>query len=389
MRRSIASSATGRSTTANGGNTGRYSKPTLSRTDARAAARERRRGKPGKAVNAPMKLNTLERALFFYLPALVLLLAFVGVCLQVGTPWPWNRVVHEDGQHTFLETIFYFEHATRELLLDAVLALAVAGAVRHFYPPSRASGDANLVRMRVWLAVWTLTALAVILGGTAYVNAFGRYYAAEARGQAILDNLAQYPTRPGAPFVWGAHWRYHLIERFAEIALAFCVAGVLWLRDGRPAARDGRTGASVYASALVVFATATLIFGLSAQPFRDPTYLGHQLRELVTHTLVTLPLAMGTCFVLARRFSVPPANTRSNLSAWPIYAAGIVGIACGAFVLIASVLLKAQMYGQKKALAELLFPHFFEHSLGYVFVSVLAGFLYLWPARNSRGHNVH
>jgi len=88
--------------------------------------------------------------------------------------------------------------------------------------------------------------------------------------------------------------------------------------------------------------------------------------------------------VLARRFSVPLANTPSHLRAWPIYAAGIVGSACGAFVLIASVLLKAQMYGQKKALAELLFPHFFEHSLGYVFVSALAGFLYLWPTRNSR-----
>ncbi len=332
-----------------------------------------------------MKLTTNERAVFFYLPALVLLVAYVGVSLQAGTPWPWNRVVHEDGQHTFLETIFYFEHATRELVLDAVLALAVAGAVRHFYPPSRASGDANLARMRAWLAVWTLAALALILGGTAYVNAFGRYYAAEARGQAILDNLAQYPTRPGAPLVWGAHWRYHLIERFAEIALAFFGAGLLWLRDGRPDGRHGRSGASLYATALVVFAAATLVFGVSAQPFRDPTYLGHQLRELVTHTLVTLPLAMGTCFVLARRFSLPASSTRSSLHAWPVYAAGAVGVACAAFVLIASVLQKAQMYGQKKALAELLFPHFFEHSLGYVFVSALAGFLYLLPTRNSRG----
>ena len=63
----------------------------------------------------------------------------------------------------------------------------------------------------------------------------------------------------------------------------------------------------------------------------------------------------------------------------------MVSVACGAFLLIGSVLLKAQMYGQKKGLAELLFPHFFEHSLGYVFVSALAGFLYLWPARTSHG----
>ena len=327
-----------------------------------------------------MKLSPLERTLFFYLPALVLLVAFGGVCVQAGTAWPWDRVVHEDGQHTFLETIFYFEHATRELVLDAALALAVAGAVRYFYP----LGDAETIaRTRTWLAVSTLAVLALILGGTAYVNAFGRFYGAEARGQSILDNLAQYPTRAGAAFVWGAHWRYHLIERFAEIALAFAAAGLLWLRDGRPPARD-HGGASLYAGALAVYVTATLVFGVTADPFRDPTYLGHQLRELFTHTLVTLPLAMGACFALARRFSAPAPGAHAKLSAWPIYLAGIVGVGCGLFVLVGSVLLKAQTYGQRKGLAELIFPHFFEHTLGYLFVSSLAGLLYLWPAAKRR-----
>jgi hypothetical protein len=335
-----------------------------------------------------VKLALAERTLFFYVPALVLLVAFVAVCVQAGTPWPWYRVVHEDGQHTFLETIFYFEHATRELVLDAMLALAVAGAVRYFYPPTQASGDARAAVARIWLAVSTCVVLALILGGTAYMNAFGRYYAAEARGQTILDNLAQYPTRPGAPFVWGAHWRYHVIERFAEIALAFCIAGLLWIRDGRPQIRDGHGPTSLYAAALALFFAATLVFGLSAQPFRDPTYLGHQLRELVTHILVTLPLALGTCFVLARRYAVPASGTRSRLHVWPIYAAGLLGVGCGAFVLIASLVLKAQMYGQKRGLAELLFPHFFEHTLGYFFVSALAGFLYLLPLgkRDSSQH---
>ena len=325
-----------------------------------------------------MKLKAYERALLIYLPALVLLVAFIAVCVQAGTPWPWNRVVHEDGQHTFLATIFYFEHATRELLLDAVLALAVAGAVRHFYPPSPTRADRKLSTTRAMLAVAVLAALALILGGTAYVNAFGPYYSADAHGQPILDNLAQYPTRAGAPFVWGAHWRYHLVERFAEIALAFGVAGLLWLGDGRPAAHNG---SALYLGALAAFAAATLVFGVSTDPFRDPRYLGHQLRELVTHTLVTLPLAIATCVVLSRKFSQPLAGVRSTLSIWPIYAAGIAGVGCGAFVLVASVLLKAQTYGQTSSLAALLFPHFFEHSLGYAFTSALAGFLYLLPTR--------
>jgi hypothetical protein len=317
-----------------------------------------------------VKLRPYERALCFYLPASVLLVAFAAVCVQAGTPWPWNSLVHEDGQHTLLETILYFEHATRELLLDAVLAMAVAGAVRSFFPPNRARADTDATRMRGRLALATIATLVVILGGTVHVNG----------GQAILDNLAQYHTRPGAPFAWGAHWRYHSIERFAEMLLAFCVAGLFWLRDGRPAAGIGRRGTWLFVGALLVFAVATLVFRPSTEPFRDPTFVGHQIRELFTHTLVTLPLALGTCLALARRFSEARPGARANQPVWPIYVAGGISVACYAFVLIASVQFKAQTLGQKAGLAELLFPHFFEHSLGYVFVSALAGLLYLLPA---------
>jgi hypothetical protein len=177
---------------------------------------------------------------------------------------------------------------------------------------------------------------------------------------------------------WGAHWRYHLIERFAEIALAFCVAGMVWLGDGRPAVPNGRRRASMYAGALIVFTVATLIFRPSMESFSEPTFLGHQLRELLTHTLVTLPLALGTCFWLARRFSDSSSGSVTRPDVWPIYLAGAVGVACGGFLLAASIVQKAQTYGQKTGLAELIFPHFFEHSLGYVYVSSLSGLLYLW-----------
>ena len=328
--------------------------------------------------------HALERSLLFYLPALVLAVAFVAVCFQAGTAWPWASIVHEDGQHSFLGTIFYFEHATRELLLDAVLALAIAGAVRCFYPPA---AEADLGRLRLAFGLATLASLGLILGGTAYMNAFGPAYHGEARGQTILDNLAQYPTRPGAPFVWGAHWRYHLIERFAEVLLAFCAAGLLWLRDGRPAtlARSG----SLYVAALAIFAIATAVFGVSTLPFRDPVYLGHQLREIVTHTLVSLPLGLGVAFTLARRVSRPDPAVRSARAVWPIYAAGAIAALCDLYVLVGAVVTKAQSYGQKKGLAELLFPHFFEHSLGYLFVCALAGWLYLLPLGQRRSSQHH
>lgn len=317
-----------------------------------------------------MKTVFLQRTIFFGAPAAVLAVSFAAVCMLAGTPWPWNRVVHEDGVHTLLGTIFYFEHATRELLPDILLALAVAGAVRYFYPPQGAAGNAETSQLRGRLTLCAAATLALILGGTAWSDG----------GQAILDNLSQLHTRAGAPLVWGAHWRYHLIERFAQILLAFSASGVLWMLDGRPNARPAAGRMRLYGAALAAFAGATLLFRPTMEPFTEPTFLGHQIRELFTHTLVTLPLALGVCFELARKFS-PGGGARSNESTWPIFLAGSVSVLSGAFLLVASVLHKAQEHGQTTGLAGLLFPHFFEHSLGYALTPALAGLLYLWPTR--------
>ena len=295
-----------------------------------------------------MKSADRQRALFFGLPVVVLLVSFAAVCTLAGTLWPWNRVVHEDGVRTLLGTVFYFEHATRELLPDVILALAVAGAVRYFYPPRATSGNAAVSQWRRRLGWWTAVTLAVILGGTLWVGGW----------QAIRDNLSQLHTRPGAPLQWGAHWRYHLVERFALILLAFSASGVMWMLDGRPDAQPARGRMLLFGGALVAFAAVTLLFHPTSEPFMEPTFLGHQIRELFTHTLVTLPLALGVCFELARKFS-PGGSGGSNASSWPIYLAGGLSVLCGAFLLVASVLRKAQEHGQTTSLPALLFPHFF------------------------------
>lgn len=198
--------------------------------------------------------------------------------------------------------------------------------------------------------------------------------------RAILENLAQYHTRETGPLVWGAHWRYHFLERIADCGLAFALAGALWIAEGRQAIDDDRPDASLAVVAVGLFAAATLVFVPTAEPFRDPQFVGHQLRELFTHALVTVPLALGTCLALARRFAAVVA-VRSTRSAAPVYAAAAISVSCGAFLLAASVLLDSRAYGQKASLAELLFPHFFEHSLGYLLVAAIAGFLYLLPRR--------
>ena len=71
----------------------------------------------------------------------MLLGAFVVICFHTGTIWPWTRVVHEDGRHTLIGTILYFEHATRELPLDVILGIAIGGCVFFAFPPARCAAS--------------------------------------------------------------------------------------------------------------------------------------------------------------------------------------------------------------------------------------------------------
>jgi hypothetical protein len=174
--------------------------------------------------------------------------------------------------------------------------------------------------------------------------------------------------------VWGAHWRYHLLERLAQILLAPAVVCLVWLLRGRPTL-GARAAPRLFLYALGIFGLLTAAFGWTAEPFRDPAYLGHQLRELFTHTLVTLPLSIGVCLGLSR---APAAGAHSpDRPLWPYAVSGLAAVACGAFLLAASVMSDAQSHGQARGLAALLLPHFGEHALGYVMTPALAGAAYL------------
>ena len=104
-------------------------------------------------------------------------------------------------------------------------------------------------------------------------------------------------------------------------------------------------------------------------------FLGHQLRELLTHTLVTLPLALGTCFMAHEIFGAGiPAGSRQ----------GACDLCRGrreprvrSVPLVASIVHKAQTYGQN-GLAGCSFRT--SSSTAGLRVRVGArGLLYLWP----------
>ena len=174
-------------------------------------------------------LTALGSVFLVFMPSGVVLASLIAICVHTGTLWPWGMVVHEDGRRTLAETVFYFEHATRELPLDLLLSAAVAGSVLRFYPavPRASTGRRQSRRMVFSFLVLSAAVIGVILVGAGI----------QAGDQGVAANLMQMYTREGAVPTPGAHWRYHLLSRLGVMLSCYTLMGFSRrLSDQDPAA---------------------------------------------------------------------------------------------------------------------------------------------------------
>ncbi|MEO8454012.1 MAG: hypothetical protein ABI454_02535 [Sphingomicrobium sp.] len=288
---------------------------------------------------------------------LVIAAAYGAMTWEHGTALLWNVVVHEDGHRTFAQTLFYFEHATRELPIDLLLGVTIGAAAAEALPGPRATTG----RLQPMLAGLLVALVLVITVPTGLQLGLG----------ALWDNLLQYHTREGAPLVWGAHWRYHLLERGPLMLLALGFWGIV--RALRPEG-SGERGIAAGWIALGGFIALTALFtpdlhALSL-PFTDPRYLGHEIREIFTHSLVTMPLGIGVLLLYPREKGEFLAQPGSGLVG-SIFLVG-VAIALLAYVLLAAIGADAASEGQSDSMITLLAPHFFEHGFTYLVTSITA-----------------
>lgn len=278
----------------------------------------------------------------FYLPLAVLTAAFVILCVQHSTAWPWNVVVHEDGRRTLLDTIFYFDHATGELPLDLLLSAAVAGAMLCAFP-------APAARPLGILAAVCLILDAIIIAG--------------AKERALY--LFQFHTRDQEPMVYGSHWHYHFLSQAALMLLPLVLVSIRYNR--------------VLVAAWTIFAALSIVFGISSETFRNARYLGHQARELFTHTLVTIPLA---AYLTWRTHSCVPGShscERPGLNWKPALAFLTISTYLAAGVLLTG----ARHHAQSADWTAVICAHFFEHTFSYLVVPTHALLFYLLGARRA------
>ncbi len=319
-------------------------------------------------------IRSWEKRLFFGVPLVTLALSYLGIAASVGAIWPGPALVHESGRRTLVQTVFWFEHAVREIPIDMLLGAAVAGSLLRFWsPPGSIDGSRRRRAMRL------------AGGSTLGLTAFIVTGALIGSGPLIvLQEFAQMYTRPGAPPGLGDHWDTHLLSRFALLLAAALLVGLhAGLVGGIDGSREGtQAGTRLYRTSLMLFFVGTLLLVPNFRPFTDAVHIGHQARELFTHLLVTLPLSYGAGLLVLRMLGgIQPSTMRPMWlrsvpgSSW-VAGAGVVVI--GAYLTVGFLITSAYGQGQSNSVVALVLVHFFEHAPTYLFTPAWTIFLCAW-----------
>ena len=197
--------------------------------------------------------------------ALVVLAVSLGVIVaNLGWGVLLTGTAHESEERSLLMTVLYPSHALRELPHLVVLALIWAGTLA----PARRTRDAG--RQAAIIALGALAA-----GTLLFLWAWGE--------TGPLEAWVDLSQQRGAPDLLspGVHYRLHAVS---DPILALLLVGAAGLHP-----RAGRSPLAILGIVLFLAMTALWLDGEAL----GPRFLGHGVREVVTHSIVTLPLLLA------------------------------------------------------------------------------------------------
>lgn len=286
----------------------------------------------------------------------------------------WDTVIHENGRLTLAGSLFYFDHFVACVPMITVFALCTAGGVAL---SGQIAPGANGSRARFSAVVLLSGAGLLVLGAfiaSVYMVGWER----------TIDYALQRIERDGVTSK-GGNWNQ---LQLSNIPIALGIIGLgstfVMFKMGYNEKRDARLNA---AGRICISVAAALMVGISAcnfngwEYFLNPRWMAHSIRELATHPVTGVPIAL-TSILLVERYI-------SGLEIWVIKPRRLSLILIGiAIVIVAAQLLFLKnvdvlAIAQKPAFAAdtlsipyLLCSHVFEHFLDFVLIAILTGGIY-------------
>lgn len=305
---------------------------------------------------------------FLSIPVLTLSLSYLFLAIEHNNFNLLFVKVHESGKYTLIETILYFDHFSREMLICIVTAFSFSISFYLFAPLDNI--NTSYVRK---VMNRSLLLLMIFL----FLTASGALYK---KGlQSFFLDLLQFRTRDDV-LAYGSHWHYHLLHIFFMAGAAMGVSFLYRWKTGISKAGINRFAAPLICIWISVASLFTIMFIPNLKPFTDTRYLAHQLREIATHATVSMPLAFAFLSCLERKYAsrtIQRAVRGRGLKTGIFYILGISLIPI--FILFQlrgrDIMSETQ---KKNGWGDLFASHFFEHTLDYVFLTLLSIFFYTY-----------
>jgi hypothetical protein len=321
-----------------------------------------------------IRLNFHSERILVVIPILAYVVSYLYLAWYHQNIFLFNAVVHENGTYTFLQTMFYASHFLGHVPVHTVLAFIFVGV----YISSTDFTGEKYVKTRVralFLLLFIFLLLSVFISLTAFghEDTFGFVFQRK-------QNIGVYAT--------GGSWNLHLPSTL--LLFFFIPVYILGIKKLFKRNIDVNGKGLLYIIIGISFFSLFTAFlnGNIAGPFlstwKDPRYLAHSVRELVTFPITYFPLPLY--FILKGTRSNTISETGSTKK-WLRYGVVLLTVTfLAGFIYQAYVPLSEGIgnLAQKPSFARngrlgvpyLLASHFFEHFLDTIYFTLLCLLLY-------------
>lgn len=312
-------------------------------------------------------------SLLWLIPLITYVLSYLYLAWYHHKIFLFSTVIHEGGTHTFLQTLFYASHFLGHVPMLTVLACLFAGSMLCLAPPGkdeRLRQSAPMMFFVILLFLGGSTILSRIIFGWADTWAF-----ISQQRQSVV-NYAQGGS-------WNLHLPSTLMQLFLMPVYVYVARKILRL----PVSLH-HAGAGYFAAGILLLIAGTMAFNKNALETalftaRDPRYLAHSVRELVTFPLIFYPLPLYVILKFAERPKAGRQRSEGRLLTVMalLSIVFLVGFCYQALVPlshgIGSLAQKPGFaQGRELSVAYLLASHYFEHFLDTIYFTLVCVLLY-------------
>lgn len=288
-----------------------------------------------------------ENLVLFAVPGTIWAMSYAYLAIHHRRVNLINISIHESGRYTLLQTLFYCSHFLRELPIDTLYTLCIFWTLSVVEP--RVLGGWVNPHSYPLLAALALFVLVVFSGSIGQVGL----------KSSLLDLLQARETDEEVAF--GAHWQMHGLSTLSLMLIFILPATFFELES-----------VGFISSVFVSFILLSLFFKVGIRSVMDPRWILHGAREILTFCLlIGVPLFFP---LIARIITEGRLTTAAAVVALAIV---LLGTHYTRLTLRTDIG-KASRAQPGLPASCLIFSHFFEHALDFVYMILLLLTLESW-----------